>query len=65
VVYHGRQTSENPCSVEGLGFYDRRVHIYAYEYRVYGPVWRRVHHEMFGATAWWNVVNWTRVEKNL
>jgi len=37
VVYHGRQTSENPCSVSGMGLYDRRVHIYAHEYRVYGP----------------------------
>jgi RHS repeat-associated protein len=42
VVYHGRQTSENPCSVTGLGLYDRRVHIYAHEYRVYGPDGLRV-----------------------
>ncbi|MCO6465700.1 MAG: hypothetical protein J5I53_03700 [Bradyrhizobiaceae bacterium] len=42
VVYHGRQTSENPCAVQGLGFYDRRVHIYAHEYRVYGPDGLRV-----------------------
>jgi hypothetical protein len=29
-------------SVTGLGLYDRRVHIYAHEYRVYGPDGLRV-----------------------
>lgn len=37
VVYHGRQTSENPCTTDSFGLYDRRVYIYPFEFRAYGP----------------------------
>ncbi len=37
VVYHGRQTSENPCATDSFGIYDRRVYIYPFEFRAYGP----------------------------